>query len=216
MKINEVEAQVGITKKNIRFYEEQGLLSPRRDSANGYRDYGEAEVAVLRQIKLMRKLGVPLEEIRRMQAGGTVADGMRRHLVTLERERSSLEQSILLCQSLKNREERLDVLDAAALLEEMERLEQTGTTFQDKQKQDAKPVRYAGAVVMALLTTALMAALIVLMVWGFTVDPADAPPLALLLVLVAIPGVIILGVLLALVQRIREIQKGEEDDAKNY
>ncbi len=216
MKINEVEAQVGITKKNIRFYEEQGLLSPRRNSENGYRDYGEAEVAVLRQIKLMRKLGVPLEEIRRMQAGGTVADGMRRHLVTLERERKSLEQSIQLCGSLKDREERLDALDAAALLEEMERLEQTGTTFQDKQKQDAKPVRYAGAVVMALLTTALMAALIVLMVWAFTVDPADAPPLALLLVLVAIPGVIILGVLLALVQRIREIQKGEEDDAKNY
>ena len=216
MKINEVEAQVGITKKNIRFYEEQGLLSPRRNSENGYRDYGEAEVAVLRQIKLMRKLGVPLEEIRRMQAGGTVADGMRRHLVTLERERKSLEQSIQLCGSLKDREERLDALDAAVLLEEMERLEQTGTTFRDKQKQDAKPVRYAGAVVMALLTTALLAALIVLMVWGFTVDPADAPPLALLVVLVAIPGVIILGVLLALVQRIREIQKGEEDDAKNY
>ena len=216
MKINEVEAQVGITKKNIRFYEEQGLLAPRRNSENGYRDYSETEVAVLRQIKLMRTLGVPLEEIRRMQAGGTVADGMRRHLVTLERERHSLEQSIQLCQSLKGREERLDALDAATLLEEMERLEQTGTTFQDKQKNDLKPARYVGAVVMALLTTALMAALIVLMVWGFTVDPADAPPLALLAVLVAIPAVIILGVLLALFQRIREIQKGEEDDAKNY
>ncbi len=216
MKINEVEAQVGITKKNIRFYEEQGLLSPRRNSENGYRDYGEAEVAVLRQIKLMRKLGVPLEEIRRMQAGGTVGDGMRRHLVTLEREHHSLEQSMRLCQSLKDREERLDALDAAGLLEEMDQMEKAGTTFRDKQKQDAKPVRYAGAVVMALLTTALMTALIALMVWGFTVDTADAPPLPLLLVLVAIPGVIILGVLLALVQRIREIQKGEEDDAKNY
>ena len=216
MKINEVEAQVGITKKNIRFYEEQGLLSPRRDSSNGYRDYGEAEVAVLRQIKLMRKLGVPLEEIRRMQAGGTVADGMRRHLVTLERERKSLEQSIQLCQSLKDREERLEALDAAGLLEEMEKLEQAGTTFRDKQKNDLKPVRYAGAVVMALLTTVLMAAIIALMVWGFAVDPADAPPLALVAVLVAIPGVIILGVLLALFQRIKEIQKGEEDDAKNY
>lgn len=216
MKINEVEAQVGITKKNIRFYEEQGLLSPRRNSENGYRDYGEAEVAVLRQIKLMRKLGVPLEEIRRMQAGGTVADGMRRHLVTLEREQKSLEKSIQLCQSLKDREERLDALDAAGLLEEMEKLEQTGTTFQDKQKQDLKPVRYVGAVVMALLTTVLMAALIALMVWAFTVDPADAPPLALLVVLVALPGVVILGVLLALFQRIKEIQKGEEDDAKNY
>ena len=216
MKINEVEAQVGITKKNIRFYEAEGLLAPRRNSENGYRDYGDAEVQVLLQLKLLRKLGVPLEEIRRMQAGGTVGDGMRRHLVTLERERKSLEQSIQLCQSLKDREERLDSLDAAALLEEMDRLEQTGTTFQDKQKQDARPVRYAGAVVMALLTTALMAALIVLMVWGFTSDPADAPPLALLLVLVAIPGVIILGVLLALFQRIKEIRKGEEDDAKNY
>ena len=88
MKINEVEAQVGITKKNIRFYEEQGLLSPRRNSENGYREYGPGEVAALRQIKLLRKLGVPLEEIRQMQTGSrTLGDGMRRHLVTLERER---------------------------------------------------------------------------------------------------------------------------------
>ena len=91
-----------------------------------------------------------------------------------------------------------------------------GTTFQDKHKHDAKPARYAGAVVMALLTTALMAALIVLMVWGFTVDSAGAPPFPLLAVIVAIPAVIILGVLLALFQRIKEIQRGEEDDAKNY
>ena len=69
---------------------------------------------------------------------------------------------------------------------------------------------------MALLTTVLMVAIIALMVWAFTVAPADAPPLALLVVLVALPGVVILGVLLALFQRIKEIQKGEEDDAKNY
>ena len=216
MKINEVEAQVGITKKNIRFYEEQGLLSPRRSSENGYRDYGETEVAVLRQIKLMRKLGVPLEEIRRMQAGGTVADGMRRHLVTLERDRKSLEQSIRLCQSLKDREERLDCLDAAGLLEEMERLERAGATFQDKQKQDTRPVQYAGAVVMALLTAVLMIALMVLMVWAYAADPESAPPLPLMAVFVALPAAVILGVLLALFQRAREIQKGEIDDAKRY
>ena len=35
VKINEVEALVGITKKNIRFYEEKGLLSPSRNSENG-------------------------------------------------------------------------------------------------------------------------------------------------------------------------------------
>ena len=216
MKINEVEAQVGITKKNIRFYEEQGLLSPRRNSENGYRDYEETEVAILRQIKLMRKLGVPLEEIRRMQAGGTVGDGMRRLLVTLERELHSLENSIQLCQSLRDREERLDALDAASLLEEMDRLERGGTTFQDKQKRDAPPVRYVAPVVMAILMSALMAGLIGLMIWLYVTDPAEAPPLPLLAALAAIPGVVILGVLLAMMQRIREIQKGEEEDAKEY
>ena len=55
LKINEVESLVGITKKNIRFYEEKGLLSPRRNSENGYRDYGEEEVAVLRRIKPLRR-----------------------------------------------------------------------------------------------------------------------------------------------------------------
>ena len=44
MKINEVEQLVGITKRNIRFYEKEGLLSPSRNSDNGYREYGEAGV----------------------------------------------------------------------------------------------------------------------------------------------------------------------------
>ena len=100
MKINEVEALVGITRKNIRFYEAEGLLSPRRNSQNGYRDYGETEVEVLRRIKLLRKLGLPLEEIRQMQHGAyTVGDGMRRHLVSLERERQNLEAAIRFSQT---------------------------------------------------------------------------------------------------------------------
>ena len=217
MKINEVEAQVGITKKNIRFYEAQGLLAPRRNSENGYREYGPEEVGTLRQIKLLRKLGLPLEEIRRMQAGGsTVGDGMRRHLVTLERERHSLEQSIELCRALKDREEPLDALDAGALLEEMEQMERSGTTFKNKQQGDTRPIRYAGAIVVAVLMTALMVGIIALMAWAFAVDPEQAPPLPLLVVLMAIPAAVILGVLLALIQRIKEIQKGEENDAKNY
>ena len=50
MKINEVEAAVGVTKKNIRFYEEEGLISPRREPGNGYRSYSEADVERLRRI----------------------------------------------------------------------------------------------------------------------------------------------------------------------
>ena len=61
-----------------------------------------------------------------------------------------------------------------------------------------------------------MAAVIALMFWAFSLDAQDAPPLALLLVMAAAPFLIIVGVLLALFQRIKEIGKGEADDARQY
>ncbi len=216
MKINEVEALVGITKKNIRFYEEKGLLSPSRNSENGYRDYGEAEVAALRRIKLMRKLGVPIEEIRRMQEGTqTVGDGMRRHLVTLERERQNLEESVRLCELLRERTEPLGELDAGSVLAELEKLEQSGTTFPNKQKQDMR-IRYVAPILAAAGLVVLMAATAGLMLWAFYVEPESSPPLVLAVIMVAVPLLVITGVLYALFQRIMEIGKGEIDDAKKY
>ena len=217
MKINEVEALVGITKKNIRFYEAEGMLAPRRNSENGYRDYGEEEVETLRRIKLLRKLGVPLEEIRQMQTGvHTVGDGMRRHLVTLERERQNLADAARVCEELTDCQERLEALDAQGLLDRMDRMEEEGTTFMDKQKRDMKRRRYVMPVVMAVVMAVLMIALIWLFLWAFETDLAGAPPLPLLALFVIIPAVVILGVVIALVQRIREIDKGEEDDARKY
>ena len=218
MKINEVEARVGITKKNIRFYEAEGLLSPRRNSENGYRDYGEAEVDTLRRIKLLRKLGVTLDEIRQMQSGAhTVGDGMRRHLVTLEREKTNLEQAMRLCRQLADCPEKLDTLDAQGLLEQMERMEQEeGTTFMNKQKQDTKRRRRMAPIAAAAVMAILMLACIWLFLWAFETDPAGAPPLPLLALFVLIPGVVILGVAIALMQRLREIDRDEIEDAKKY
>ena len=194
MKINEVESLVGITKKNIRFYEEKGLLSPGRNSENGYRDYGQAEVDALRRIKLLRKLGVPIEEIRRMQQGTqTVGDGMRRHLVTLERERQNLEEAVKLCELLKERTEPLSELDAQSVLEEMEKLEQTGTTFQNKQRQDVR-IRYVAPVAITAVLVAVLAAFMGVFIWTFVTYPADSPPLAVLLLVELVPGLAICGI----------------------
>lgn len=207
---------MGITKKNIRFYEAEGLLTPRRNSENGYRDYGEAEVAVLRRIKLMRKLGVPLEEIRKMQSGvHTVGDGMRRHMVTLERDLENLEQAIRLCGGLTDCPQRLEDLDAQDLLIKMETLEQEGTTFQNKQRSDIR-IRYVAPLAIAGSMTALMAGLMDLLVWVFLQNPVNGLPLPLLLISLALLALVTGGVLAALFQRLREIGKGEIDDAKNY
>ena len=208
---------MGVTKKNIRFYEAEGLLTPRRNSENGYRDYQDEDVAALRRIKLLRKLGVPLEEIRQMQSGAhTLGDGMRRHLITLERETKNLRQAMEVCASLQNREEPLSALDAEAVLRRLSELEQEGTTFMDKQKNDYKPRRYAAAVTAAAVMALLMGGVIWLILWAMETDPQGAPPLPLLILLIAIPGAVILGVALALALRLREIRKGEEEDASQY
>ena len=216
MKINEVEALVDITKKNIRFYEDQGLITPRRNLENGYRDYCEDDVRRLEQIKLLRKLGIPIEEIRQMISGNhTIGDGMRRHLVTLERDRQNLEQSITFCRNLQNLDVPISSLDASEVLKEMEEMEKGGTTFQNKQKNDVR-IGYIAPVIVTIIMTLFMGSMIYLMWWAYKVEPAEAPPMALILVFVFMFLAVIGGVILALVQRIREIRNGEMQDAGKY
>jgi len=216
VKINEVEALVGISKKNIRFYEEEGLLCPQRNSENGYRNYSDADVDTLLKIKALRKLGLPLEEIRSLQQGRlTVADALHRHRITLERESDNLRQAQILCSRLEDTGTTLSALDAQSVLMEMQQLEQEGTTFMNKQKSDIRK-RYIAPIVWAVVMALLMAGTIWLFLWAFETDPLGAPPLPLLALLIAIPAAVILGVCIALLQRIREIGKGEVDDAGKY
>ena len=216
MKINEVEALVNITKKNIRFYEEQGLLSPQRNTENGYRNYSEEDVQTLRQIKLLRKLGVPIEEIRQMLLGvHTLSDGMRRHLISLEREKQNLEHSISFCRNLQVMDTSISSLEIERFLNEMDELEKKGTTFKNKQTSDIR-IRYVAPSVITLMMIALISAFIVLIVWGYLSSPADAPPLWFLWICIGVCLALGVGVVLALIQRVREIGKGEIDDAKNY
>ena len=216
MKINEVEVLAGIAKKNIRFYEEQGLISPRRNPENGYRDYGEEDVLVLRRIRLLRKLDVPIDEIRLMLSGShTVGDGMRRHLISLERQQRNLQQAMELCQELAYQDIPISQLDTESLLTRMETLEQAGTSFHDVAAQDIR-TRYIAPVVVTAVVVTFMTALSGLLLWALTISPEDAPPIWFVLVVIGFFAAVGVGCVAALTQRIREIQKGEIDDAKKY
>ena len=67
-----------------------------------------------------------------------------------------------------------------------------------------------------ILSGILLGAMIALMCWSVAMDPGEAPPWPVLLLLMAAPAAVIVGVLLALVQRVREIGRGEMEDAKRY
>ena len=44
MKMKEAEIRSGLDRKNIRYYESEELLAPRRTEGNRYRDYSEEDI----------------------------------------------------------------------------------------------------------------------------------------------------------------------------
>ena len=62
MLVNEVSEMVGMTKRAIKYYEEKHLITVKKDE-NGYRNYTEEDVEILRKISVYRKLGIGIEDI---------------------------------------------------------------------------------------------------------------------------------------------------------
>ncbi len=63
MRINEVKNKTGLTKKAIDYYEERGLIKTNR-SDNGYREYDENQILILKEIAMLRKLDFSICEIK--------------------------------------------------------------------------------------------------------------------------------------------------------
>jgi DNA-binding transcriptional MerR regulator len=57
MRIGELARRTGVSRRSLRYYEEQGLLTPTR-LPNGYRDYGERAVATVRRIQILLSAGL--------------------------------------------------------------------------------------------------------------------------------------------------------------
>lgn len=212
MKINEVEQQVGVSKKNIRFYEQQGLLHPKRNSENGYREYDEADVLRLKKIKLLRKLSLPIDEIRRIQSGELLlADALHRQLIVLGREQTNLSETVGLCRLILEEDCLYQTLSPDQYLERMVEMEEKGTKFKNVSDDTTRQKR--GSILAAVVFILIMSALVCVIIWGYTQDPI---PNLLFGVFLLVPIAVIFAVIIALLQRIKELEGGEEDAARKY
>lgn len=116
MTIKEVEQQVDMKKANIRYYEEEGLLTPQRNKTNNYRDYSMADVEDLKKIKFLRLLDVPVKDIKKIKEGrATVTEVMRERKALLLKELKELAEVEQLCDELIRRGDTFEQLDVTLI-----------------------------------------------------------------------------------------------------
>ena len=122
MTIKDIETRSGMTRENICFYEAEGLLSPER-LPDGYREYSNDDLEILKRIKLLRTLRIPLEKIKALQTGEQeLIAALDQHLAKLELEKTDVEQSQEICQAMRSDGVRYQTLDAQHYLDAMEQI----------------------------------------------------------------------------------------------
>lgn len=141
MTIKELENRSGMERANIRFYEREGLLAPKR-LENGYRDYSDEELELLLRIKLLRSLHIPLDEIKGLKEGSLRLDAV----LLQQQERLLQEEKDAALAGKVCREIRVDgvsfaQLDAPKYLDQIHHAEDAQPTsyFQKSVKEDTLP-----------------------------------------------------------------------------
>lgn len=118
MYINQVEQITEVSKRNIRFYENEGLLTPERDGDNGYRQYSESDIWRIKVIKMLRMLDMPLDEIKDvLEEEQTLEQAVSSQKERLEKQASELQAAILFCGQLQK--QKIQTLDVDQCLKEM-------------------------------------------------------------------------------------------------
>jgi DNA-binding transcriptional MerR regulator len=95
MLISDVCAAAGLTKKAVEYYLKQGMICPGF-LENGYRDFSAGDVEKLKNISLLRRLGLGVEDIRSAladESGETMRRISVRNSIRLQKE--TLRQTVL-------------------------------------------------------------------------------------------------------------------------
>lgn len=131
MKINEIETLLGLTRANIRFYEKEGLLTPTRNE-NGYREYDEEDVAILKKIIIFRKLGLSLSDIKKIFDGTLdISDALEENISNLNQQIAELNGALDVCKTIKNDYTKHTDFDEERYWNLIQKKEENGEKFAD-------------------------------------------------------------------------------------
>ena len=191
----------------------QGLLKVER-AENGYREYNLNDVKILREIKMLRLIAVPIEDIKLLFSNKkSLDDILEAQVVFLENQKNNMEKMKNFCRMLADKDLTLDSLNVEECLESIEQLEKEGAQFMDIKNTDVHLQKKLGALLGFSIMAGFAFVYICLMIYAFITEEM---PVGVFFIAIAVPVLIITGLTVALVQRNREIEGGEEDEASKY
>jgi DNA-binding transcriptional MerR regulator len=129
MIIKEVEQSLGVPRATVRFYEKEGLLSPSR-SENGYREYSEEDVVLLKKIIIFRKLGFSVSDIVAvLNRAKPMSEVLECNIENLTRQLQELQGAMMLCRKMQENGEQIETFDAEKYWNLVEEEERAGNRF---------------------------------------------------------------------------------------
>lgn len=131
MEIKKVEKLLNISRSNIRFYEKEGLINPSRED-NNYRDYSEEDIAMLKKIIVLRKLGFTVDEIKKLQKGDVdFSEVAIQNNTRLQTELKDLKKAIELSDYISKNEQDFNSFDTEQYWHSINDSEKSGEKFVD-------------------------------------------------------------------------------------
>lgn len=131
MNIKQAEELSGVSRQNIRFYEREGLISPDRNPENDYREYNEEHIHILKHIRMMRMLDMPLDRIRLILQGKlSVSKAAQAQELQLKQDQEKLNAAIRYCAELKS-VSTLEEIDVDTVLSRMTAPESEESMFRN-------------------------------------------------------------------------------------
>ncbi len=213
MLINEVESKVGLSKKSIRYYEANNLLTINRDTKNDYRDFSEQDILILRKIKFLRELGVPIKELKMLKENKlSLNDCIIERMKQIKNEQENYQKTLDMCSEILKNNDTYENIDITKYFMEISKLNKEGFTMRNLKSQKSKKIM--GAVFSSLIFASVLIAVLVLIIYLKIKE--DNMPWIIFIVFFGIISIPLGAIVYNLVLRIKEILGGEEDEASKY
>ncbi len=208
MLINEVESIVKLSKKSIRYYEEQGLIKPGRNDENKYRSYSEDDVTRLKEIKILRELGVTINDLKdyyneKLSLNELINDRKKK----IDEQKENYAQIEKICENIL-KSKKID-----SNFEEINILNKRGFTMKETNQTHKKKI--LGALLSSFIAGIFFLSMVILLIVVQFI-PDERMPWFAFVIAMSFFGLPLIGIIVNLIERINEIRRGEEDEASKY